>query len=91
MAPQSLELSRISKNFGQGDVLKGIDLSIRPGEFISLVGMSGCGKSTLLRIIAGLETPDQGRVHIGGQDMTDTDPAARNLAMVFNPTRSIRT
>lgn len=83
MAPQSLELSRISKNFGQGDVLKGIDLSIRPGEFISLVGMSGCGKSTLLRIIAGLETPDQGRVHIGGQDMTDTDPAARNLAMVF--------
>ncbi|HCD84280.1 MAG TPA: glycerol-3-phosphate ABC transporter ATP-binding protein, partial [Agrobacterium sp.] len=60
-----------------------MELSIRPGEFLSLVGMSGCGKSTLLRIIAGLETPDRGSVSIGGQDVTELDPSDRNLAMVF--------
>ncbi|MDM9625411.1 ABC transporter ATP-binding protein [Rhizobium sp. S152] len=83
MQPQSLELSGIGKGFGADDVLKGIDLSIRPGEFLSLVGMSGCGKSTLLRIIAGLETPDRGSVSIGSSDVTDADPSDRNLAMVF--------
>ena len=83
MTPQSLELAGIGKSFGGTDVLKGIDLAIRPGEFLSLVGMSGCGKSTLLRIIAGLETPDQGTVSIGETDVTDADPSDRNLAMVF--------
>jgi multiple sugar transport system ATP-binding protein len=83
MTPQSLELSGIGKGFGADDVLKEIDLSIRPGEFLSLVGMSGCGKSTLLRIIAGLETPDRGSVSIGDQDVTEVDPSDRNLAMVF--------
>ncbi|XOK11582.1 ABC transporter ATP-binding protein [Agrobacterium tumefaciens] len=83
MTPQSLELSGIGKGFGADDVLKEIDLSIRPGEFLSLVGMSGCGKSTLLRIIAGLETPDRGSVSIGEQDVTEVDPSDRNLAMVF--------
>ncbi len=83
MTPQSLELSGIGKGFGADDVLKEIDLSIRPGEFLSLVGMSGCGKSTLLRIIAGLESPDRGSISIGGQDVTDIDPSDRNLAMVF--------
>ncbi|MFD1198827.1 ABC transporter ATP-binding protein [Brucella gallinifaecis] len=81
--PQSIELTNIGKSFGGNDVLKGIDLSIRPGEFISLVGMSGCGKSTLLRIIAGLESSDTGTVAIGKQDVTDIDPSDRNLAMVF--------
>nr|WP_094463012.1 ABC transporter ATP-binding protein [Pannonibacter phragmitetus] len=58
-------------------------MSIRPGEFLSLVGSSGCGKSTLLRVIAGLERPDQGKVNIGGSDVTGMDPSDRNLAMVF--------
>ena len=53
MTSQSLELKGIGKSFGADTVLKAIDLSVRPGEFLSLVGMSGCGKSTLLRIIAG--------------------------------------
>ncbi len=83
MQPQSLNISGIGKGFGADDVLKGIDLSIRPGEFLSLVGMSGCGKSTLLRIIAGLEAADRGSVSIGSRDVTDVDPADRNLAMVF--------
>jgi len=83
MTPQSVNLGSISKSFGADAVLKGIDLAVRPGEFLSLVGMSGCGKSTLLRIIAGLEAPDEGRVTIGGRDVTDEDSSDRNLAMVF--------
>ena len=83
MQPQSVELTGIGKRFGAEHVLKGIDLSIRPGEFLSLVGMSGCGKSTLLRIIAGLESPDRGTVSIGNRDVTDVDPSDRNLSMVF--------
>jgi len=83
MTPQSLELAGIGKSFGGTDVLKGIDLAIQPGEFLSLVGMSGCGKSTLLRIIAGLESPDHGTVSIGETDVTEADPSDRNLAMVF--------
>ncbi|MCF6368940.1 ABC transporter ATP-binding protein [Rhizobium halophilum] len=80
---KSVELTGIGKGFGADDVLKNIDLSVKPGEFLSLVGMSGCGKSTLLRIIAGLERPDRGSVAIGGADVTELDPSARNLAMVF--------
>lgn len=83
MTPQSLDLAGIGKGFGGNDVLTEIDLSIKPGEFLSLVGMSGCGKSTLLRIIAGLEMPDRGTVAIGNADVTDADPSDRNLAMVF--------
>ncbi|NHT77072.1 ABC transporter ATP-binding protein [Ferranicluibacter rubi] len=83
MSSQAIDLRNIRKRFGPDEVLKGIDLSIRPGEFLSLVGMSGCGKSTLLRIIAGLESPDQGAVAIGGGEVTNVDPSDRNLAMVF--------
>ncbi|MCD7111390.1 ABC transporter ATP-binding protein [Rhizobium sp. DKSPLA3] len=83
MSSQAIDLRTIEKRFGPDAVLKGIDLSIRPGEFLSLVGMSGCGKSTLLRIIAGLERPDRGTVAIGGAEVTDVDPSDRNLAMVF--------
>ncbi|PYE31416.1 carbohydrate ABC transporter ATP-binding protein (CUT1 family) [Rhizobium sp. PP-WC-1G-195] len=83
MSSQAIDLRNIRKRFGPDEVLKGIDLSIRPGEFLSLVGMSGCGKSTLLRIIAGLESTDQGAVAIGGGEVTTVDPSDRNLAMVF--------
>jgi sulfonate transport system ATP-binding protein len=58
------------KAFGTQSVLRGIDLTIQPGEFISIVGKSGSGKSTLLRLIAGLETPDSGSIWINNQQLT---------------------
>ncbi|UYO53953.1 ABC transporter ATP-binding protein [Rhodopseudomonas palustris] len=78
-----IELSAIRKSFGDTEVLKGVDLSIHDGEFVSLVGPSGCGKSTLLRVIAGLEPQSSGEVKIGGVAVDHVRPSARNLAMVF--------
>jgi multiple sugar transport system ATP-binding protein len=64
-------------------VIHGIDLDIRDGEFVVFVGPSGCGKSTLLRMIAGLEQISGGELHIGGRLANDVPPAKRELAMVF--------
>ena len=79
----ALTIDNILKSFGGTDVLKGIDIAIKPGQFLILVGPSGCGKSTLLNIIAGLETPSSGQIHIGGRDVTDLSPKDRDIAMVF--------
>ncbi|SJZ57999.1 multiple sugar transport system ATP-binding protein [Enhydrobacter aerosaccus] len=73
----------VSKSFGAGSVLSGIDLDIGEGEIVTLLGPSGCGKSTLLRIIAGLEVADTGAIEIGGRDVSRLAPGARNIAMVF--------
>lgn len=78
-----LELKQISKGFGSTDVLNGVDLSVRKGEFITLLGPSGCGKTTTLRIIAGLETPDSGKVYLNGADVTDLEPNRRDVNTVF--------
>jgi multiple sugar transport system ATP-binding protein len=78
-----VRLSNIRKSFGRVDVIHGIDLLIRDGDFVALVGPSGCGKSTLLRMIAGLETVSQGDVSIAGLVVTDLDPRERDIAMVF--------
>lgn len=78
-----LELHGIGKAFGATQVLHDVDLSVAPGEFVALLGPSGCGKSTLMRIVAGIETAERGRVLIGGEDLTQAHPAARNVAMVF--------
>jgi multiple sugar transport system ATP-binding protein len=80
----SLHLDRIRKIYPNGYVgVAGATFSAEAGELIVLVGPSGCGKSTLLRLIAGLETPTAGRIHIGGHDVTDVAPRDRDIAMVF--------
>lgn len=78
-----IKISNLRKSFGAVDVLKGIDLDIRSGEFIVFVGPSGCGKSTLLRSIAGLESVSSGTISIGGQIVNDLPPSRRGIAMVF--------
>jgi sn-glycerol 3-phosphate transport system ATP-binding protein len=78
-----LELAGVKKNFGGTEVLRQIDLTLTDGEMLVIVGASGCGKSTLLRIVAGLETASEGHVILDGRDITQVDPAARDIAMVF--------
>ncbi|MCZ4094407.1 ABC transporter ATP-binding protein [Sinorhizobium psoraleae] len=78
-----LQLSGIRKSYGSLDVIKGVDLDIKSGEFVVFVGPSGCGKSTLLRMIAGLEEITSGDLTIDGARMNDVDPSKRGIAMVF--------
>lgn len=78
-----VETHDITKAFGATVVLRGVSISVEPGEFLSLVGPSGCGKTTLMRIVAGLEHADTGRVVIAGDDVTPRRAADRDVAMVF--------
>ena len=78
-----VEYRRITKSFGSTRVLDHVDLVVRDGEFMGLLGPSGCGKTTLLRILAGLETQDEGEVRIGGAEVSDLPPKRRDVAMVF--------
>ena len=79
----ALTLADVRKSFGSTDVLHGIDLAIRDGEFTVFVGPSGCGKSTLLRLICGLDEVSGGTIAIDGEVVNDVPPAKRGLAMVF--------
>ena len=78
-----LRLENITKSFSGTQVLKGICLTAGKGEFITLLGPSGCGKTTTLRIIAGLESPDEGRVLLEQMDVTASDPNKRDVNTVF--------
>ncbi|MEA9389723.1 sn-glycerol-3-phosphate ABC transporter ATP-binding protein UgpC [Acerihabitans sp. TG2] len=78
-----LTLATITKSFGDTQIIKGVDLDIKDGEFVVFVGPSGCGKSTLLRLIAGLEECTSGQISIGGNDVTHVSPSDRGIAMVF--------
>ncbi|WP_127997862.1 ABC transporter ATP-binding protein [Piscinibacter defluvii] len=78
-----LKLQGIHKAFGGVRVLHEIDIALPDGEFLVLVGPSGCGKSTLMNLVAGLEEPSGGRIVLGGRDITDVEPADRNISMVF--------
>jgi len=79
----TLDLIGLRKSFGNTQVLRQIDLSLADGEMLVIVGASGCGKSTLLRLVAGLETPTEGKIVLDGQDIANADPSARDIAMVF--------
>jgi multiple sugar transport system ATP-binding protein len=79
----SLHLAGLKKSFGAVDVIKGVDLEVKHGEFVVFVGPSGCGKSTLLRMIAGLEEISGGKLFIDGKLCNDLEPREREIAMVF--------
>jgi putrescine transport system ATP-binding protein len=78
-----IAIESVSKNFDAVRAVDGVTLDVHPNECLALLGPSGCGKTTLLRIIAGLETPDAGRIRIDGTDMTYAAPYARPVNMMF--------
>ncbi|MCS6877412.1 MAG: sn-glycerol-3-phosphate ABC transporter ATP-binding protein UgpC [Geminicoccaceae bacterium] len=79
----SVDVRNVDKFFGSTQVLYGVSVDIRDGEFVVLVGPSGCGKSTLLRMIAGLEEISRGEIAIGGRVVNNVPPKDRDIAMVF--------
>ncbi len=79
----AVSIKALTKSFGSTPVLRGVDLTVSPGEFVTILGPSGCGKSTLMRIIAGLEHQDAGSIAIDGVPVDGMRPSARNIAMVF--------
>jgi multiple sugar transport system ATP-binding protein len=82
-AGHGIAISGVTKRFGSVVAVDAVDMTVDEGEFMVLVGPSGCGKTTLLRMIAGLEDVTDGRIEIGGRDVTDVSPRDRDVAMVF--------
>lgn len=78
-----VRLQGVGKRYGNVTAVKPLDLVIAPGSLVTLLGPSGCGKTTLLRMIAGLERASEGRIFIGGRDVTDLSAGERNVSMVF--------
>lgn len=78
-----IRINAVSRVFNGGNGVHDLSLDIPRGSFVVLLGPSGCGKSTTLRLIAGLETADQGTIAIDGKDVTSTPPSKRGLSMVF--------
>jgi ABC-type Fe3+/spermidine/putrescine transport system ATPase subunit len=78
-----LDIEGAEKSFGAARVLRGVNIVVERGEFVSLLGPSGCGKTTLLRIVAGLLAPDAGRVRLDGDNITRRPPHHRDVGVVF--------
>ena len=78
-----LQFEDVSKHYGDVKAVDHVSLTVKQGEFFSLLGPSGCGKTTLLRILAGFEQPDTGRVLLGGEDVTDLPPYERKVNTIF--------
>ena len=83
LAPGSVMLAGISKNYGEQRAVDDLSLTIQPGEFLSLLGPSGCGKTTTLRMIAGFEHPDEGDIVISGKSVLGVPPFKRDVNTVF--------
>jgi putative spermidine/putrescine transport system ATP-binding protein len=79
----AVRLVEVRKAFGDVVAVDGVDVDIRAGEFFTLLGPSGSGKTTTLRLIAGFERPDEGRIELGGSDVTNVPPYARDVNTVF--------
>ncbi|GAB7218545.1 ABC transporter ATP-binding protein [Vibrio comitans] len=79
----SVKFNNLKKSYGDTEVVKGVDLDIKHGEFVVLLGPSGCGKSTTLRMLAGLEDISDGEIYIDDLLVNDLHPIERNIAMVF--------
>lgn len=79
----ALSAKGITKFYGQNQILNGVDLDIRPGEFVALLGPSGSGKTSLLRIIAGLQFPEAGQIFFDGTDITGQEARKRQFGVVF--------
>ncbi len=78
-----VRFENVSRHYGPVRAVDGVSLTIKKGEFFALLGPSGCGKTTLLRMLAGFERPDEGRVFLGGQDITDLPPHRRKVNTIF--------
>lgn len=79
----SVNIQDVRKSFGDTHIIRGVNVNIQDGEFVTLVGPSGCGKSTLLRMVAGLEDISEGQIQIGSKVVNDMPPKDRDIAMVF--------
>lgn len=83
MAVASLSLRHLARHYGKVRAVDDLDLEVPDGAFVTLLGPSGCGKSTTLNLIAGLDRPDTGTIHLGDRDITRVPPNERRMAMVF--------
>ena len=79
----AIAVEGLEAGYGAAPVLRGIDLSVAPGEFVAILGSSGCGKTTLLRSIAGFQKVSKGAIRLFGRDVANTPPEKRGVAMVF--------
>src|SRR5438034_1170781 len=82
-ARPAIRVTGLAKRYGDVVAIADIELTVRPGEFFTLLGPSGSGKTTLLRLIAGFERPDRGRIELGGRDVTNKAPYERDVNTVF--------
>jgi len=78
-----VKLENFGKSYGKKEVIKNINLEVNDGEFLTLLGSSGCGKTTILRAISGLDLPTAGKIYINGEDVTNLEPAKRQVNTIF--------